>query len=182
MVVKCEEVWHEVSNYLNGDVTSDLRRAIEDHVRGCQRCTAVVDGTRNVIQLYGDERLLELPLGYRERLRQRLDEAMPRSRRSFLGWVVSAATAVLVLGSFEVGRSSAFRGTGLRSEHAQPGNGVPPQMAVVVAEDGRLFHLAACTFIHIHEKNKRRTMTVAEATGEGYTPCIRCLKKYLETT
>ena len=46
MVVNCEEVWREVSNYLDGDVDPTLRVAIEEHVRGCKHCTAVVHGTR----------------------------------------------------------------------------------------------------------------------------------------
>jgi anti-sigma factor RsiW len=176
MVVKCEEVWREVSNYLDGEVDPSLRAGIEEHIRGCQRCSAVVDGTRNVIQLYGDERMLEVPLGYSQRLHRRLDESMPGNRRSFMGWMVAAAAACLVVGSLEL-VSSASRGPETRSEHAQLGTGVPPDMMVVVAEDGKLFHLAACTFIH--EKNKLRMIAAAEASREGYTPCVRCLKKYL---
>jgi predicted anti-sigma-YlaC factor YlaD len=180
MVVNCEEVWREVSNYLDGEVEPTLRVAIEEHVRGCKRCTAVLDGTRNVIQLFGDERMLEVPLGFSHRLHQRLDENMPRNRRSFLGWMVAAAAACLIVGTIEVARSSAAGSPRLRSELAQLGTGVPPDMMVVVAEDGRLFHLAVCTFIH--ERNKLRTITAAEALREGYTPCARCLKKYLVRT
>jgi Putative zinc-finger len=179
MVVNCEEVWREVSNYLDGDVDPTLRVALEEHVRGCKRCSAVLDGTRNLIQLYGDERMLEIPLGFSQRLHRRLDENMPGTRRNFLGWMVAAAAAILVVGSLEVVRS-APRGPELRSQHAQVGTGVPPDMMVVVAEDGKLFHLAACTFIH--EKDKRRTITAAEASREGYTPCVRCLRKYLVDT
>lgn len=183
MVVDCEHVWREVSNYLDGEVEPGLRVAIEEHIRGCRHCAAVVDGTRNVIQLYGDERMLEVPLGYSQRLHQRIDENMPHgqphSRRTFTGWLVAAAAAVLIAGSLEVARSSALRGPQLRSQQAKPGSGVPPEMLVVVAQDGKLFHLAGCTFIH--EKNELRTLTAAEATREGYTPCVRCLKKYLDT-
>ena len=179
MVVTCEEVWREVSNYLDGEVDPALRAAMEDHVRGCQRCAAVVDGTRNIVQLYGDERMLEVPLGFSHRLHQRLDANMPRNRRSFLGWMVAAAAACLIIGTVEVARSSGFRGPQLRSEHAAPGSGVPPDLQVVVAENGRVFHLAACTFIH--EKNTLRTITAAEAEREGYAPCVRCLKKYLNS-
>src|SRR5271165_4139008 len=147
MVVSCEEVWREVSDYLDGEVDSALRVAIEEHARGCQRCTAVLDGMRNVVQLYGDERMVDIPLGFSHRLHQRLNENMPGNRRSFLGWVLAAAAACLAFGSFEVFRS-AFRNPQLRSEHAQPGTGVPPELMVVVADDGKLFHLAGCTFIH----------------------------------
>jgi hypothetical protein len=51
---------------------------------------------------------------------------------------------------------------------------------VVVSESGKLFHLAGCEFIH--EKNKLRTITAAEASRQGYSPCVRCLKKYLAGT
>ena len=67
MVVNCEEVWREISNYLEGDIEPGLRLAMEEHIRGCQRCTAVLDGTRNVVQLCGDERMLEVPLGFNQR-------------------------------------------------------------------------------------------------------------------
>ena len=30
MVVRCEEVWREISNYLEGDIPPELRAAIED--------------------------------------------------------------------------------------------------------------------------------------------------------
>lgn len=177
MVVNCEEVWREISNYLDGEIEPGLRAAMQEHIGGCKRCAAVLDGMRNVLQLYGDERMLEVPLGFSHRLHQRLDENMPANRRSFLGWMVAAAAACLVAGTIEVARSSAFRGPELRSEHARPGIGVPPDMMVVVSDDGKLFHVAGCEFIH--EKTKLRTITAAEASRQGYSPCVRCMKKYL---
>jgi anti-sigma factor RsiW len=184
MVITCEELWREVSNYLDGEVDPALRLAIEDHVRGCQHCAAILDGTRNVIQLYGDERMLEVPLGFSQRLHQRMDENMPAnmstnvlaSRRTFLGWMVATAAAALVVGSLELVRATT-RSPEQRAEMARRGAGVPPDMMVVVAEDGKLFHLAGCSFIH--ERNKLRTVTATEASREGYTPCVRCLGKYL---
>ncbi len=178
MVVDCGVVWREVSNYLDGDVDPTLHAAIDEHLRGCARCAAVVEGTRNVVELYGDERMTDVPLGYSYRLHQRLDENMPRNRRSFIGWMAAAATAALIVGTLEGARFSGAR-PALRSEHAQLGTGVPPQMMVVVAEDGQLFHLAACTFLHEKNRNKLRAVTAAEASREGYTPCVRCLRKYL---
>jgi hypothetical protein len=176
MVVKCEEVWREVSNYVDGDVSPDLRAAIDEHVRGCKGCTAVLDGTRNVVQLYGDERMLEVPLGFSHRLHRRLEGNMSGNRRTFLGWMVAAAAGVLVVGAFEAARSSSGS-RNLRSEHAQPGAGVPPDMMVLVTSEGKTFHVAGCTFIH--DKAHVRTMVAREAEREGYAPCMRCLKQYL---
>jgi hypothetical protein len=179
MVVSCEQVWAEISNYLEGEVDPTLRTAMEEHFRGCKRCTAVLDGTRNVMRLYGDERMFEIPLGFSHRLQRRLEEDIAPARRTFLGWVVAAAAAVLVAGSFEVARSSVFSHSELRSEHAQPGNGVPPDMMVVVTTDGKTFHVAGCPFIH--DKARLRTIVAREAMLEGYTPCVRCMRKYLTT-
>lgn len=177
MVVNCEEVWREISNYLEEDVDPGLRAAMEEHIRGCKRCSAVLDGMRNVIQLYGDERMLEVPLGFSHRLQRRVEENMPGSRRGFLGWMVAAAAAVLVAGGLEVARSSVFSHPELRSEHAQSGAGVPPDMLVVVSTDGKTFHAAGCPFIH--DKAHIRTIAAREAEREGYAPCVRCMKKYL---
>jgi Putative zinc-finger len=179
MVVTCEEVWREVSNYLEDDIEPALRSAMEEHFRGCPHCTAVLDGTRNVIEVYGDERMFELPVGFSQRLRRRLEENMPRQRGTAFGWIVAVAAAALVAGSFELGRASANSRPALRSEHAQPGSAVPADMMVVVAGDGKTFHAPGCTFIH--EKEELRTMTAGEAVREGYAPCVRCMRKYLKT-
>lgn len=177
MTMDCQEVWRELSNYLDGEVDPTSRSALEEHVRGCRRCTAVLAGTRNVIQLYGDERMSEVPVGFSYRLHRRLEDNMPRTRRRFLGWAVAAAAAVLLAGGFELDRSTRFHHPELRSAHAQPGAGVPPEMTVVMAEDGKIFHVPGCRFIH--DPATVRTITAQSAIREGYTPCVRCLKKYL---
>lgn len=178
MVVNCEHVWREISNYLDGEVDSRLRAAIEEHVRGCKHCTAVLDGTRNVVQLYGDERMMDVPLGFSRRLHQRLESGIQPSRRSFLGWAVAAAASLLVAGAFEVARSTVSGYSSLRSEHARTSSRVPPDMMVIVANEGKTFHVAGCSFIH--DKTQLRTIRAQEAEQEGYVPCVRCMKKYLQ--
>jgi hypothetical protein len=177
MVVNCEQVWQEISNYLEDDVDPNLRAAMEAHFRECERCRSVLDGTRNVIQLYGDGRMIDVPLGFSHRLQRRLEENIQPSRRSFMGWIVAAATAAVVAGSVEFATSSLFSQPELRSEHAQPGASVPPDMMVVVSSDGKLFHRSGCPFIH--DKAHVRTIAAREALKEGYAPCVRCMKKYL---
>ena len=179
MVISCEQVWLEISDYLDGEVDLELRAAIEEHVKACQPCTAVLDGMRNVTQLYRDERMMEVPVGFSRRLHQRLESEMSRSRRTFLGWMVAAAASLVVAGGIDIARSSVSSRAILRSAHAHPSNHVPPDMMVIVAEDGKTFHVAGCPFIH--DKMRLRKISARNAEQEGYVPCIRCMKKYLDT-
>jgi len=70
--ISCVEVWREISNYIEGDVDPELRRRMEEHFRGCEHCSAILDGARNVIRLVGDGKTFDLPQGFSERLRARL--------------------------------------------------------------------------------------------------------------
>ena len=155
----------------------NLRGAMEEHIHGCKRCSAVLDGMRNVVELYGDERMVEVPLGFSHRLHRRLEENMPGNRRTFLGWLVAAAAGILIAGSFEVARSSVFGGPALRSEHAQPGPGVPPICWSWFRRVVKHFTLPGCRFIH--DKAHIQTIQAREAMREGYVPCVRCMKEYL---
>src|SRR5579859_7727759 len=115
MVVQCEQVWREVSNYIDGDIDTQLRAAVDDHLRGCKRCTSVVNGTRNVVLLYGDERMMEVPLGYSQRLHRHLEQKMTGRRESALGWMMTLGFAAILLLAFQVGNSGWSRVLDLRS-------------------------------------------------------------------
>jgi len=177
MVVACEQVWREVSNYLEGDMAPELRAAVDEHSRTCPRCRAVLEGTRNVVQIYGDERMVEVPLGFSHRLRRKLEENMPGRRGTAWGWMIGlAAAAAVILVMVEVANPPASRQP-LRVEHAQPGYNVPGDMMVVVTANSRTFHVAGCKFLH--DKANLRSITAGEAMREGYVPCVRCLRKYV---
>ena len=70
--ISCLHVWREVSNYIDGEIDQDLRRRMEEHFKGCEHCTAVLDGTKNVVRLVGDGRTFNVPAGFSERLKDRL--------------------------------------------------------------------------------------------------------------
>jgi anti-sigma factor RsiW len=74
--ISCEHVILEISNYIDGEITPELRARMEDHIRGCKHCAAVLDGTTNTLRLLADGRafdgLFDLPSGFGERLRRRL--------------------------------------------------------------------------------------------------------------
>jgi len=70
--IDCYQVRRELSDYLEGDLTPQLRHRIEEHLKGCDHCRAVYDGLRNIMRLLGDEEVIELPEGFTQRLYKRL--------------------------------------------------------------------------------------------------------------
>lgn len=177
--MKCEQVWSEISNYLEGDVDGGLRAAMDAHFRTCTRCKSVLEGTRNVVKLYGDERMIEVPSGFGRRLERRL--ARSRQVRSgwatWSSWMIPVAAMLLMAGGLKVASSRTVPHP-LLSAHARPGHEIPPDMVVVVSADAKDFHVPGCPFIH--NRDKERTMSAKEAEREGYVPCVRCMRKYLE--
>ena len=179
--VNCEQVWLEISNYLDGEVDSGLRSAMDEHFRTCQRCASVLEGTRNVIQLYGDERMIDVPAGYGRRLENRLAQnvRVGGTRWStWSAWLVPVAALALIAGGLRLANSATVSPE-LKSVHAQPGRGIPPDMQVIVTADAKVFHVAGCGVIH--NKETARTITAKEAIAQGYVPCLRCMRKYLNT-
>lgn len=76
MKIDCKHVWSQVSDYIDGTVTQEEREAIERHLANCQHCSAVMDSTRNILVLVGDARTFEVPVGFGERLHNRLQQSM----------------------------------------------------------------------------------------------------------
>ena len=65
---------------------------MEAHFAQCKHCTAVLDGARNVVQLYGDDRLFELPAGFSRRLQRRLAGESGSSSICWLALVLDAGS------------------------------------------------------------------------------------------
>ncbi len=72
MGIRCESAWRAISDHIDENLDVVHRRALNRHLARCRHCTAVLDGTRNLIRLYHDERVFVLPDGFHERLEQRL--------------------------------------------------------------------------------------------------------------
>jgi len=72
--IDCEEVWSQISNYLDNEVHIALRDTMASHFKDCAQCSAVRDGVRNVIQLVGDGRAFEIPMRTSPMLYRKLKE------------------------------------------------------------------------------------------------------------
>ncbi len=80
MKLDCKHIWRELSNYLDGEISEEVRREVEAHVAQCKHCAALLDSTHNVLVLVADERRMELPAGFNARLRERLERELATSK------------------------------------------------------------------------------------------------------
>jgi len=77
--ITCTEVWREISNYIDDSVDPELRARMEAHFKVCKHCTAVLDGTRNVVKLVADGAEFEVPAGFGSRLYNKLNVSLRKS-------------------------------------------------------------------------------------------------------
>ena len=78
MVIECKHVWEHISGYLDGTLDPTVLAQVQEHLEHCEICSAILDSTRNILILTGDDRVFELPLGFSERLHTRLEEEIKR--------------------------------------------------------------------------------------------------------
>ena len=183
MAITCQEVCRDISDYVDDELDAKQRTALEEHFAECRRCTAVLEGTFNVIRLYRDERTLPLPAGFHDRLRRRLDERpspgseerIHASRRAVLAWALTAAAAIPL--SFAL--FFAKRTISSRLGHQTPWDSRDPHavtglVAVSQTPNDMVFHIPGCSHLH----GKPKFLQVEEAIREGYSPCPICIGKY----
>jgi hypothetical protein len=176
MVVKCEDVWREISNYFEGDLDPALKLAMEEHFVQCTGCQSVRDGMRNVIELYGEIEMFTLPAGFHPRLRGRLSDQVEGRKISRRAWLVSVGvTGALAASAICAAALDRFAPRPL-SEMSQPARRLPERLVAIV-DGGKKFHVPGCPFMH----GKYRMVTPEEAVREGYTPCIRCMRDALRS-
>lgn len=53
--ISCVEVWRQISDYVDDDVDPETKARLELHFEHCRHCKAILDGTRNIVALIGDE-------------------------------------------------------------------------------------------------------------------------------
>jgi predicted anti-sigma-YlaC factor YlaD len=80
--VKCTEFLKELTDYLDGKISENLKMELDEHLHWCRECHVVMNTTKKTIEIYRDNELYELP----ESLRTRLHEAiMTKCRKSRSG-------------------------------------------------------------------------------------------------
>ncbi len=68
----CQDVQAEISNYLDEDLSPDIRRALEAHLSTCRTCQILIDSVRKTLRIVTDSGSVELPVENSSRLVQRI--------------------------------------------------------------------------------------------------------------
>jgi predicted anti-sigma-YlaC factor YlaD len=71
-MLDCRKVLENLSFYLDGEGTEELRRALEEHIARCRRCRLMLDTTRQTLKIVVDAEPFEVPLAVSARLYARV--------------------------------------------------------------------------------------------------------------
>jgi len=72
--MKCEDLLNAMNEYVDGHLNPAICEEFEQHLSGCNPCQIVVDNIRKTITLYRAGEPFEIPVDFRTRLRQTLQE------------------------------------------------------------------------------------------------------------
>ena len=75
-MMECKDVLANLSCYIDGDGSAELRKALEEHIARCRRCRVVFDTTQKALKIVADAEPFEVPLAASARLYTRLEKLL----------------------------------------------------------------------------------------------------------
>jgi predicted anti-sigma-YlaC factor YlaD len=72
----CKEVLANLTCYIDGEGSVELRHALEEHISRCRRCRVVFDTTGRMLKIVTDSEPFEVPLSVSARLYARLEKVL----------------------------------------------------------------------------------------------------------
>lgn len=72
----CSEVLANISCYLDGDGSSDVREALMVHTESCRKCQVLFETTRRMISIVTEVEPFDVPLAVSARLYTRLEKIL----------------------------------------------------------------------------------------------------------
>ncbi len=70
----CTEFLAMLDDLIDDSVTTEMRAALQEHLRGCEHCEVTLSTTRKTIQIYRSHEVYEMPTGLREWLHKAIME------------------------------------------------------------------------------------------------------------
>lgn len=68
----CRDVLSEISSFIDGDVSPEVKRTIDQHLEHCRSCRVLIDSTRRSVRILADGREVDLPAPLAEKIMSRV--------------------------------------------------------------------------------------------------------------
>ena len=73
-MIDCNQIIAQLSDYLDGEVSTETRQMVEQHLAKCHRCSLVYSTTRQTLKIATESGAFALPVAIGTRLHARLRE------------------------------------------------------------------------------------------------------------
>lgn len=78
--MNCTGAIREISNYIDGELEATVCMELEEHLRECEDCAIIVRQTKLTVEIFCNDKPLELPAEVRSRLHESLKRKLRKSR------------------------------------------------------------------------------------------------------
>jgi anti-sigma factor RsiW len=75
-LLTCKDFLHELSDYLDENLDSEVRAKLEKHITECPNCWVIADTTRKTIKIYKGMEPYSIPPDVESRLMKALERKM----------------------------------------------------------------------------------------------------------
>jgi anti-sigma factor RsiW len=78
--LNCTSAIHEISSYIDGELEASVRIELEEHLQECEGCAIVVRQTQLTVEIFCNDKPVELPSEVRSRLHETLKRKIHKSK------------------------------------------------------------------------------------------------------
>jgi anti-sigma factor (TIGR02949 family) len=79
-LLTCKDFLHELSEYLDETIDTELRAKLERHIAECPNCWVIADTTRKTIKIYKGMESIPVPPDVENRLMRALEKKMAANK------------------------------------------------------------------------------------------------------
>jgi anti-sigma factor RsiW len=78
--LNCTGAIREISSYIDGELEATVRIELEEHLQECEGCAIIVRQTQLTVQVFCNDKPIELPADVRSRLHAKLKSKLHKSK------------------------------------------------------------------------------------------------------
>jgi len=78
--LNCTGAIREISSYIDGELEASVRIELEEHLQECEDCVIVVKQTRLTVEIFCNDKPVDLPTEVRSRLHEKLKRSLHKSK------------------------------------------------------------------------------------------------------